>query len=91
MFNFSWFISFESVLKVIFLSQVMNANDIETNGKQKLPEIKKLISSLDFLCYLIIKEHDEFGVAFKLYFIHSSTIIGSTCVVFGSRRGGLSG
>ena len=35
---------------------------------------------LDFLCYLIIKEHDEFGVAFKLYFLHSSTIIGSTCV-----------
>ena len=50
-FNFSWFISFESVLKVNFLSQVvfvfllfwgmvMNANDVETNGKQKLPEIK---------------------------------------------------
>ena len=69
----------------------MNANDIETNGKQKLPEIKKLISSLDFLCYLMIKEHNAFGVAFKLYFIHSSTIIDSTCVVFGSRRGGLSG
>ena len=95
MFNFSWFISFESVLKVSFLSQVifvfllfwgmvMNANDIETNGKQKLPEIKKLISSLVFLCYLIIKEHDEFGVAFKLYFLHS------VCL-FGSRRGGLSG
>ena len=57
---------------------VMYANDVETNGKQKLPEIKKLISSLDFLCYLIIKEHDEFGVAFKLYFLHSSTINGST-------------
>ena len=42
---------------------VMYANDIETNGKQKLPEIKKLISSLDFLCYSIIKEHYEFGVA----------------------------
>ena len=51
MFNFSWFISFESVLKVSFLSQVifvfllfwgivMNANDVETNGKQKLPEVK---------------------------------------------------
>ena len=63
----------------------MNANDVETNGKQKLPEIKDIIiiiSSLDFLCYLIIKEHDEFRVAFKLYFLHSSTIIG---------RGGLSG
>ena len=59
---------------------VMFANDVETNGKQKLPEIKKLISSLDFFCYLIIKEHDEFGVAFMLYFLHSSTIIGSTCV-----------
>ena len=58
----------------------MYANDVETNGKQKLPEIKKLISSLDFLCYLIIKEYDEFGVAFKLYFFHSSTIISSTCV-----------
>ena len=44
---------------------VMYANDIETNGKQKLPEIKKLISSLDFLCYPIIKEHDESGVAFN--------------------------
>ena len=44
---------------------VMYANDIETNGKQKLPEIKKLISSLDFLCYSIIKEHYEFGVAFN--------------------------
>ena len=43
----------------------MYANDIETNGKQKLPEIKKLISSLDFLCYSIIKEHDESGVAFN--------------------------
>ena len=32
------------------------------------------------MCYLFIKEHDEFGVAFKLYFLHSSTIIGSTCV-----------
>ena len=40
----------------------MYANDIETNGKQKLPEIKKLISSLDFLCYSIIKEHNEFRV-----------------------------
>ena len=51
MFNFSWFTSFENVLKVSFLSQVifvfllfwgmvMNANDVETNGKQKLPEIK---------------------------------------------------
>ena len=27
----------------------------------------KIISSLDFLCCLIIKEHDEFEVAFKLY------------------------
>ena len=54
MFNFSWFISFESVLKVIFLSQVMNANDIETNGKQKLPEIKKLISSLDFFVRFLV-------------------------------------
>ena len=44
---------------------VMYANDIETNRKQKLPEIKKLITSLDFLCYSIIKEHDEFGVAFN--------------------------
>ena len=51
MFNFSWFISFVSVLEVSFLSQVifvfllfwgmvMNANDVETNGKQKLSEIK---------------------------------------------------
>ena len=51
MFNVSSFISFEGVLKVSFLSQVifvfllfwgmlMNANDFETNGKQKLPEIK---------------------------------------------------
>ena len=58
----------------------MNTNDVETNGKQKLPEVKKIIFSLDFLCYLIIKEHNEFGVAFKLYFLHSSTISGSTCV-----------
>ena len=65
MFNFSWFISFESVLKVNFLSQVifvfllfwgmvMYANDIETNGKQKLPEIKKLISSLDFFVRFLV-------------------------------------
>ena len=65
---------------LLFWGMVMFANDVETNGKQKLPEIKTLISSLDFFCYLIIKEHDEFGVAFKLYFLHSSTIIGSTCV-----------
>ena len=26
------------------------------------------------------KEHDEFEVAFKLYFLHSSTRIGGTCV-----------
>ena len=43
-FNFSWFASLESVLKVRFLSQVifvfllfwdmvMNANDVETNEK----------------------------------------------------------
>ena len=32
------------------------------------------------LLNITIKEHDEFGVAFKLYFLHSSTIIGSTCV-----------
>ena len=44
----------------------MYANDVETNGKQKVPEIKKLISSLVLWCYLIIKEHNEFGVAFKL-------------------------
>ena len=46
---------------------VMYANDIETNGKQKLPEIKKInfLLTLDFLCYSIIKEHDEFGVAFN--------------------------
>ena len=48
-FNFSWFISFDSVLKVNFLSQVifafflfwgmvMYANDVKTNGK--FPEIK---------------------------------------------------
>ena len=61
----------------------MNANDVETNGKWKITW-DKIISSLDFLCYLIIKEHDEFGVAFKLYFLHS------VCL-FGSRRGGLSG
>ena len=59
MFNFSWFISFDSVLKVNVLSQVifvsllfwgmvMYANDVKTNGK--LPEIK-IKSSLDFLCY----------------------------------------
>ena len=51
MFKFSSFISFEGVLKVSFLSQVifvfllfwgmvMNADDVETNGKQNLPEIK---------------------------------------------------
>ena len=53
MFNFSSFISFEGVLKVSFLSQVifvfllfwgmvyvMNADDVETNGKQNIPEIK---------------------------------------------------
>ena len=34
---------------------VMYANDIETNGKHKLPEAKKLITSLDFLCHSIIK------------------------------------
>ena len=33
--------------------------------ENKLLEIKKLISSLDFLCYSIIKEHGEFGVAFN--------------------------
>ena len=44
---------------------VMYANDVETNGKQKLPEIKKLISSLDFMCHSISKVHDEFGVAFN--------------------------
>ena len=32
------------------------------------------------LLNIIIKEHDEFGVVFKLYFLHSSTIIGGTCV-----------
>ena len=32
------------------------------------------------LLNIIIKEHGEFGVAFKLYFLHSSTIIGSICV-----------
>ena len=32
------------------------------------------------LLNIIIKEHGEFGVAFKLYFLHSPTIIGSTCV-----------
>ena len=52
---------------------VMYANDFETRDK-------KLIFSLDFLCYSIIKEHDEFGVTFKLYFLHSSTGIGSPCV-----------
>ena len=34
----------------------------------------KIISSLDFLCHLIIKEHDEFGVAFKLYFQTSQSV-----------------
>ena len=38
---------------LLFWGMVMYANDIETNGKQKLPEIKKLISFLDFLCYSI--------------------------------------
>ena len=50
---------------LLFWGMVMYADDIETNGKQKLPEIKMLIFSLDFLCYSIIKEHDEFGVAFN--------------------------
>ena len=33
--------------------------------KKKITWDKKLISSLDFLCYSIIKERDEFGVAFN--------------------------
>ena len=72
----------KNVLTVNFLSQVifvfllvwgmvMYANDIETNGKQKLPEIKKLISSLDFLCYSI-----RSTMSLELL----STIIGCTCV-----------
>ena len=52
--------------------------NVETKGKQKLPEIKNQFSLV--LLNIIIKEHDEFGVAFKLYFLHSSAIIGSTCV-----------
>ena len=54
------------------------AHNVETEGKQKLPEIKNYFSLV--LPNIIIKEHNEFGVAFKLYFLHSSTIIGSTCV-----------
>ena len=57
---------------------LMYAYNVETKGKQKLPEIKNQFSLV--LLNIIIKEHDEFGVAFKLYFLHSSTIIGSTCV-----------
>ena len=45
---------------------VMYANDIETKKwKTKITWDKKLVSSLDFLCYSILKEHDEFGVAFN--------------------------
>ena len=53
--------------------------NVETKQKQKLPEIKNKFS-LVLLNIIIIKKHDEFGVAFELYFLHSSTIIGSTCV-----------
>ena len=68
---------------------VMYANDIETNGKQKLPEIKKLISSLDFLCYSIIKEHYEFGVAFNnnwLYMCKCSDPEAGFSIEGGTRR-----
>ena len=41
-------------------------------------EATSLLSSVASLA--IIKEHDKFGAAFKLYFLHSSKIIGSTCV-----------
>ena len=57
---------------------VMYANDIETNGKQKLPEIKKLISSLDFLCYSI-----RSTMSLELL----STIIGCTCVSVRIQKG----
>ena len=63
---------------LLFWGMVMYANDIETNGKQKLPEIKKLISSLDFLCYSI-----RSTMSLELL----STIIGCTCVSVRIQKG----
>ena len=45
----------------------MYANDVKTNGKLPVWN-KKVKSSLDFLCYLIVKEHNEFGGAFQALF-----------------------
>ena len=59
---------------------VMNANDVETNGKQNLPEIR---------WHDEFKEHDEFRVAF-IFSTHQQELVVHVSV-FGSRRGGLTG
>ena len=46
----------------------------------KQTENKNFLFRFLVLLNIIIKEQDEFGVAFKLYFLHLSTITGSTCV-----------
>ena len=46
----------------------------------KQTENKNFLFRFLVLLNIIIKEQGEFGVAFKLYFLHSSTITGSACV-----------
>ena len=44
---------------------VMYANDVETNGKLPEIKIKVLFRFLVLLSNIIVKEHNEFGNAFK--------------------------